>query len=272
MSVPPVADNQFPFQRSFLARGGDLLELIGKYVAILVPTMYLLGRVYCETYWDALGLSESLIQYSFEDRIYWGFYVFFSLAVDILGWMPGGPIGAVFLTTIVIAFLAVAFFFFNKILVPEIKLKVENSVKMARAWRLGDKGAWIAAVRPFAGFLIFVQNLLLYFFLMVVILAVPILISVQAGRDSASRIAKRLEISAPLDGALRMPLIKLKDPIRDSNSAILVQCSSEWCAIWVRERFMAVRKESINSVEACYQVGITKTGLIACEWVDFRGG
>ncbi|WP_147309355.1 hypothetical protein [Xanthomonas campestris] len=211
-----------------------------------------------------------MIQYTFEDRIFWGFYVLFSLAADILGWMPGGPIGAVLLTTAVIALLAVAFFFFKKVIVPDIKLRVEGSVEKARSWRLGDSAVWIAVVRPFVGLLIFAQNLLLYFFFIVAVLAALVIVSIGAGQNGANRIAKKLDISEPLDGALRMPLITLKEPVRGYTAAILVHCSSEWCAIWLRERFMAVRKESIVDVEACYQVGISKSGSVACEWADFR--
>lgn len=74
------------------------LELLAKLAIFGGPVFYLLGRIFAESYWSALGVPPSLMASRAEDYIYFGFFVITSGVLSTLA-----PLGS---WSILISFLA----------------------------------------------------------------------------------------------------------------------------------------------------------------------
>ena len=70
------------------ARLVSALEFVVKTAAIGVPIFYALGRVYVESYWGALSLPSTLMGYSVDDYLYFGFLSIIVWVSHLLGVGP----------------------------------------------------------------------------------------------------------------------------------------------------------------------------------------
>src|SRR5690348_11099608 len=75
--IQPAADNAAA-RNTFSAKAGmslsipPMLDGMLKLLALVVPVVYAIGRLYLEGYWDVLHLPASLGSYRFDDYIFYG--------------------------------------------------------------------------------------------------------------------------------------------------------------------------------------------------------
>lgn len=241
-------------------------DVLAKIILPGIPVLYVLGRIYDESYWSGLGLSESLINYSVEDRLYWGFFVIFVGLADILDFTPGGPGGLALLVSVMVAVLGLLYFFIKKWLVPAIKARASRALEKAIQWRARSPGEWAGHVRAVAVIWLFFQSFILSLLLLLLSLMIPLLVAIKSGESSAERVANKFDMSRPLEEVLSNPVASLKSSAQEGKLVLLLQCSEEWCAIWVDGNFSAVHRDDIERIDGCYQVGFTKNGVVQCDW------
>ena len=95
-------------QQSF----GLMLAYVGPLLALGVPILYMLGRVYKEAYWGKIQLPSSLMNYGIEDYLYFGFVAIVNGLFRLISHLPLGVLGVWAVTIMGLAFLVAVLSFF----------------------------------------------------------------------------------------------------------------------------------------------------------------
>lgn len=231
-------------------KAARLLELFIRIVAIGVPVLYVIGRVYAEGYWSALGLSSGLASYDVDDYLYLGFFALVNASAIALG-VPGdhtflvvivGGLMLSFATILVITIEHWMTVFFSS----HLKKADERSAE----WRRKHQGA----IRKFghpaviigAGFyaLVYIVGMSLFAAFLAVLVVHNV--GIGSGRREIQRFAK-LEDSP---GGVRehASTVHYVDRELTRREGLLLDCSADWCFVFQGGKFVAIPSGTVVGI------------------------
>lgn len=240
------------------------IELFVKTFAIGVPVLYVLGRAYKEAFWEHVSLSISLMAYSVEDYLYWGFAVVLNKLFAGLGWMPAGPIGAMLGLAAVLALISSLIVVLRRWVLPTLKDRILLAERRMREWRANDQSLLIQFLRPFVAMGVACYTLVFYFLLAILIAASPVLLAYKAGVHDAQQARKRLMGNGPVRELDIRALVHLRGEASPYQVGLLLECSSQWCVMLRRGDFVAVRQDDIARIDHCPATKLLANGALIC--------
>jgi hypothetical protein len=241
--------NQTTTAQPQIARLTGLLDFALKLAAVLVPVLYAMGRIYSEAYWSALGLPSSLMTYSVQDYLYFGFVSMFLWFARNIGIHPYGAIGYALLAALGIAVFALA-----------VRFALWLISKTAPSWqtwlqervhdRLPPRHGWVIGQFKSLASIAAIAALRLLFFIWVGFAAfVPIVFAVKAGQTQAS--ADRLKDVAEPQSKAKTTSTAYAHYVLDDlpHSAPLLECSVDWCVVNDHGVVVALPKSTVVRVD-----------------------
>lgn len=247
---------------------GRSVELIVRALAIGVPVLYVLGRVFKEGYWGHIGLPVTLMSYSLQDYLYWGFAAIFNGLIWVFRQMPFGPLGSLVLTLVLVALAAAFVVVLRRAVVPRIRHRVLAAEAKLQAWRKDDQSIGMQFLRPFVWLGSRVFNLMFYFLLIIFVIAGSVLAAYKAGQFAAERDRKRLVGSGDAKTPDARALVHTE--VKEGEASVLLECGPQWCVVIKRGDFMAIRQEHVQRIEHCPDITTLRSGAVACEAPSLR--
>lgn len=119
------------------------LEFVVKLVAIGVPILYALGRIYSDSYWHELGLTSSLMGDSAEDYLYIGFSSIVVAGARLLGVDVYSTLAYAALVALVVASLTVIAEIVDRWLSKLINKRVTALRERVLEWKASRHGALV---------------------------------------------------------------------------------------------------------------------------------
>jgi hypothetical protein len=238
-----------PPQRSLGTAALSAIEIFLKVFAIGVPVLYLLGRVYVEGYWGDIDLSASLMKYSAEDYVYFGFAVGLNRIFAGINGIPGGALGGLAVVAAVLAVVTTIIVVVRRWAIPLLKARIILAEQRMRTWRENEPGLILQLARPFAAMAQASYTLLFYFFLTIFVAALPIVVAVEAGKGAARK--DREKLSGMLLDKPSGPgaFLHLRNESGSTQVHVLLACSPEWCVVLDRGDFVAVPSTDVRRID-----------------------
>lgn len=211
---------------------------------LLIVIPYVMGRAYIGGWWKSLGLGDGLDRYSFDDYIFFGFFALVGGTTDFLSdgvaWRLAKVGFGVFLllTTYIVVDRAMDWLV-DRMRSIRQQEKVQDYVEglMAR-W------TWLPWLRGPLMFGFLTLPLVAMWSGLVVLSLVPVLLAERAGSNEANRLRERINISQ----TTRYPIATLSPKLGVSSTARLLQCSTDWCVVYVDRNFHALPKADVLHV------------------------
>ena len=232
--------------------------------AIGVPVLYVLGRIYKETYWDTLQIPYSLMDYPIEDYLYWGFVAISNELFRLVNRMPLGPLGTWLLTILALA-LSLALMVSLRRWLGSVLLSFDRWLRpQVTEWK-NNKDKWhVQVALPLLVIGQWINGIFLSALLVVLVLALSIAGASAAGRHAADEARKRIRHSYNVTMGDARPIAHLKgEP--STQSGALLECAASWCVLSRRGEFVAVRVDDISRVDHCPATRVLGNGAIACD-------
>jgi hypothetical protein len=239
------------------------VELIVRALAIGVPVLYVLGRVFKEGYWEHIGLSMTLMSYTLQDYLYWGFAAIFNGLIWVFRKMPFGPLGSLVLTLFLVSLAAAFVVVLRRAVVPRIRHWVLAGEAKLQAWRKDDQSIGMQFLRPFVWLGSRVFNWMFYFLLIIFVIAASVLAAYKAGQFAAERDRKRLVSSGEVITPDARALVHTE--IEEGEASVLLECGPQWCVVIRRGDFVAIRQEHVQRIDHCPHVAMLENGAVVCE-------
>jgi hypothetical protein len=235
---------------SLSSRIASALEFIVKVIVIGVPVLYALGRIYSDSYWQELHLPSSLMHNTTEDYLYAGFSSLVQGLVGLIGITPYTSMGYAALISLLIALLTVTALVIDRSLGPRIRgqlLRLElhfNELKQSKH-REAIRHIAIGAV-VWSGLLSVLSMLMVA----VLVLFLPIVFAVNAGKQQAHNDLNRLTQPKSKPGRAAPPVI-LAHYKSDAGqiTAPLLDCSDTWCVVLQEGSFAAIPRSEVSLVD-----------------------
>lgn len=243
----PLAQAQDPKPSIRWSHLGPFLEGLAKLLAIGVPMLYVLGRAYTQGYWHAIGLPESLMEYTIEDYLYFGFLAPFNWVASYfdesfgsrIPWAVAGCFGA----ATIVAILGFADRWFSKALFPRARV-------LANRWQLAKHRKWVQfifshiAMALASSLVILVSAIILALFVLIFAL------TYRAGStqaDTQGVTFSNFEFSLGGEAA-SFAIAHYLDRDGRPRAGIVSDCSSNWCVLYAKGTYTAFPTASINRI------------------------
>ena len=228
-----------------MARLTGLLEFGLKLAAVLVPILYVMGRIYSEAYWDTLGLPATLMAYSVQDYLYFGFLSMFVGLAHTVGAHPYNAMGYALLVAGGITVFVVMIRLADWVAGPTLRAYIAALEQRIRTARASKHGAVVQHAQVAAAVWSGASSLLMVMLTAVLLSFLPIVFAVSAGRAQAVE-----ERAQWLDPAHRP---KTKQPPATVTyrseatlrTASLVECSEAWCMVYDQGAFVALPRTDV---------------------------
>lgn len=218
------------------ARYSGVLELLTKAALLGGPLFYVLGRVYAEGYWSALGVSSSVMGVEAEDYIYFGFIV---IANGLALVIPRADNTAIWMAPLASVVLLIALGFsvwlFGRVR-AWLARKLRRHARRLRAFLLRKKSA-VEALGTAGSILSAACAAILAFLLVSGALLFPIVIANSIGKWRAGKVSQELEagtneyVQVLVDG---------------EAMGQLVECTDRYCVIFAHGQFTPVPLEAVR--------------------------
>jgi len=221
MSSPDPTDTSKP---PLTVRYAPLIELVAKITLLGAPALYVLGRIYAESYWTALKIPPSAMRQSGEDYIYFGFMALISGLISVL---PRADSLAVWLAP----FLSLALLLVLAASVWVLRLggcwftsviqRYAAPIREYLSKRREQIEALSTASRIFDG----LANLVMAFLIASILLITPIVMAHAAGKRAAELVAERMseDPSKRIEVALRST---------ETWRGYAVECGTRYCVVY----------------------------------------
>ena len=245
-------------RKDLWSKAQSVLEVATKLTIIGVPSFYLMGWAYLESYWAVFGISETLLGLSATDYVRAGAMMFVrhvvqgSSWVGILAWCALGLLIVVMLLTVFAmpALFAVARWFRS----VALSLRREGRVDPRHRRLARSVDSWLESARSW------LMNVLLIFMLVLSL----IYLGIQPSKERAEELAKK-ELSE---------IAKLSDSERNwvlayttaetVRPALVMQCGSEMCVLLTSEKTEVVPRSTVTRMETCRRVSKIDDGTFRC--------
>jgi len=235
-------------ERTAIRKTGAWIDILVKALAVFVPILYALGRAYAHGYYQALGLSSSLMGFSFEHYLYIGYVGISNSMASVLGFTPWPVLtGAllVFALALLTRYLGGWFsrlhwktpplvstvdkafqHFFHKDHLPRLRKVLSLPMALVGAMGIG----WFVVIA----------------LLLVLVLPVAAMQSYGGHEGEAEWGNYRRAWQSTADS--KLSLITYKGDAENEHRALLVECSVEWCAVFRDGKFSAIRTSTILDI------------------------
>ena len=233
---------------SLNARATRTLEFIVKIVAIGVPVLYALGRIYLESYWQTLRLPSSLMGYAAEDYLYSGFM---SLAVGmsrLIGVELYSTMAYAAIFAAVTAALAMVMYSIDRFVGPHVRARIAASQRLRGEAKKSKQSDAIRYVQIGAAVWSVTTTIILVFTAAGVLLLLPIVLAVKAGQGQAE--AERASYLQPQSAKRGVrPILAHYESDGIEVTAPLVECSESWCVVFRLGDFVAIPRAQVLRVD-----------------------
>lgn len=220
-------------------RYAAILELLTKVILLGGPVFYVLGRIYTEGYWVALGVSPSVMAVEAEDYIYYGFIVVASGLTMVL---PHADHAAIWLAPLA-AILVLLMLGGAVWLLGQIKAWLARKLHTCR----GRLQVFFAKKRPAlqslgtaASILSVVSSLVLVLLSLSAALLLPIVVAHSVGKGRASKVRAEL---ANRDTAYA------EIEVHGKAAGHLLECAGEYCVVYSNGNFRPVLRNEVRWIE-----------------------
>lgn len=222
-----------------------VISAIGAAIRLLLIVIpYVMGRAYIGGWWKSLGLGDGLDRYSFDDYVFYGF---FALVGGTTDFMSDGlalrllkvGLGVTGLFTTYIAVDRGMDWLVRRMRSVRQREKARDRVEefMKRWSRL----AWLRGPLTF-GFL--TLPLTAMWATLVVLALIPVALAERAGWNEGQRLRERINVT----DTSRYPIATLSAKLGVTSTARLLQCSTDWCVVYVDRNFHALPKADVQHV------------------------
>lgn len=239
-----------------------LLSLVLPVLAIGVPVLYVLGRVYKESYWLALGVPYSILGYTVEEYVYWGFVAIANGLIRSIASLPFGPFWTWAVTVVVLFLLLFLTFTLRSVIKRLLIWIVAASEKAASALRNSDENWRKQFAFPLLTVGQWINSAYLTFLVSILALSLAILGVNEAGKKQAEKSIEWMRTRAAMPQA-SSAVAYLNDQSVVQSGAVL-ECSVEWCVIVRKGRFIAVHTADIERIDGCEASAGARTSDMKC--------
>lgn len=199
------------------------IELLLKLAIFVGPTLYALGRVSNEAFWEALGISPSLLAMDTGSYIYNGFSVVVSAAVLLLPSARGGAIWlAPFASLLLVAVLATSIYLIRRLRAwaSQYATKIARSI---RGTLRKNKEASSSVLRA-SEILSAVANLALATLIGLLALLLPLVGAHSVGTKRANQLMKKVNSGEP-----SRQIVGIVD--HPDQMFTLIDCNEGFCVV-----------------------------------------
>lgn len=218
------------------ARYSGMLELLTKAVLLGGPLFYVLGRVYAEGYWSALGVSSSVMGVEAEDYIYFGFIV---IANGLALVIPRADNAAIWLAPLASVLLLLALGLFVWLFSRArtwLARKLRRPARRLRAFLARRKSA-VEALGTAGSILSGACSAILAFLLVSGALLLPIVIASSIGKWRAVKVSQELEAGTK----------EYAQVLVDGQAmGQLVECTDKYCVVFAHGEFTPVPLDAVR--------------------------
>lgn len=229
-------DPKLVWQKVFAAAATKVIPVL----AVGVPVLYVIGRVYRDAYWYQLGLPSGVLIFSFEDYVYGGFVAIANGMFSLVSALPFGPLGAwlgsLFILALVLAFLVSLRRWLGAGLL-RLAYLLEKKIK---SWRAKEDKWHVQFGVPFLILGQWLNGVFLALLLPVLIIALVVSGVLKAGKSQAQR-----DIDASfgkVSPETSRPTMRFKDG-EVEITGLVVQCAIDWCVVTVNGDLYSVHVE-----------------------------
>lgn len=225
------------------------IEFIVKVVAIGVPILYALGRIYSDSYWQELHLPSSLMGYSAEDYLYFGFTSLVSGLARLVGVEPYTTMAYAALAALVAAAMTILAAFLDTWMGRVLKKYATKFEQKIGEWKQSKHGKLVRHV--VFGAAIGTGSFVVMMFLVALSLCVflPIVFAATEGKRQASIERDRLTQPQPKQGQPALSPLVYYESRGTRASARLMECSDSWCVVFSQEAFVAIPRSDVYRVD-----------------------
>lgn len=243
----PLSQAQDPKPSIRWSHLGPFLEGLAKLLAIGVPMLYVLGRAYTQGYWHAIGLPESLMEYTIEDYLYFGFLAPFTWVASYfdetfgsrIAWAVAGCFGA----ATIVAILSFADRWFSKALFPRARV-------LANRWQLAKHRKRVQFIFSHIAMALALALVILVSTIVFALFVLVFALTYRAGSSQANtQSTKFANFEYSLGGeAPSFAIAHYVDRDGRPRAGIVADCSSRWCVLYVKGTYTALPADSINRI------------------------
>ena len=238
----------------------QLIDLAAKLVVVGVPVLYFTGWIYLETYWQKLGVSDTLLGLSTTDYLRSGAMV---LMMSLVGLSPWVLLFAVICTLVMALLIATRLVFVPKLFVANRKIKaVQVTQRREERKRILPKHRQLARSLESAIDTVSAGGmaLLISFLFLLGLIVAGIKPSQARAEEEAAKTLKSISniaseeanwLIAHLEGAPGRP-------------SLVVQCAGEACVLLTGRHMEVWPRTAITRMETCRRVGKADDGTFHC--------
>lgn len=219
---PP--DSRNPSAPLLALRYASLAELVAKITLLGAPALYVLGRVYADSYWTALSIPPSVMRQSGEDYIFLGFIALVSGLISVL---PRADSVAVWLAPLLSLALLLALAVGVWLLRRAHDWLVSKIRGLAAPIRhhLSSRREQIEALSTASKIVDGLANLAMAFLIVSILLITPIVMTHAAGKREAEALVERLR-DAPSKG------IEVSLRSNETWRGHAIECGPRYCVVY----------------------------------------
>jgi hypothetical protein len=221
-------------------RSTAILEMLTKIILLGGPVFYVLGRIYAESYWGALGVPSSVMAVAAEDYIYYGFIVVASGLTMVL---PKADYGAILVASIaailILGLLGAVLWLLGR--AKQWLARMLRRFRRRLRVRIARQKPALQSIATASAVVGVVSSLVLVLLLLLAALLLPIVIAQSVGEKRASKVMA--DFAKAGDGYIPVEVDGL-------TAGRLVDCNAKYCVVYANGKFRPVRLESVRWPQA----------------------
>ncbi len=235
-------------ERTAIRKSAAWIDVLIKALAVFVPILYALGRAYAHGYYQALGLSSSLMGFSFEHYLYIGYVGISNSMASVLGLTPWPVLIGVFLVIVLALLTRYLGHWFSRLhwKTPPLVSSVDKALQhffhadhLPRLRKVLSLPMVLVGAMGIGWFLVIAL-------LLVLVLPVAAMQS-YGGHEGEAEWENYRKAWHPTTNS-KLGLITYKGDANTEHRAQLVECSVEWCAVFRDGKFSAIRTDTILEI------------------------
>lgn len=235
-------------ERTAVRQTGAWIDILVKALAVFVPILYALGCAYAHGYYQALGLSSSLMGFAFEHYLYIG-YVGISNSIATVVGFASLP---VLIGVVIVVALALLTRYLGSWL-SRLNWKAPPLVsaldKALQHFFHADHLPRLRKVLSLPMTLVGAMGIgWLFFIALLLFLVIPVAAMQSYGGHEGEAEWENYRKAWQSNANSKLGLITYKGDAGNEHSALLVECSVEWCAVFRDGKFSAIRTSTILEI------------------------
>ncbi|WDS37821.1 hypothetical protein [Pseudoxanthomonas sp.] len=228
---------------------GVVVSYVIPLIAIVVPTLYFVGRLHREAYWRSFGVSASIMKYPSEDYVYFGFSLVIKSVLKAFSWTPFGALGvwaAAMLSALLILILVRALQLAFERWLRKKALTIRRARRRSPGSRKSPAWRYLATLWP----LQWINTGFLGFLIVLMAIFGSVLLADHVGKDDAKQDRAYFTGSGTVGNYETRLLAHIKGE-DEAQSGVVIGCSEAWCALARRGDVVAVAISDIERFDHC---------------------